>query len=1250
AGPRVVVERAIDPASPIDLVVHERAVSAEEAAATSSAGTTDANVMPPDLVLPEVSASGDHDAVSLHFGDSRVHIAGGPDRRFAYWVDPRWSGPDRTDRVVHIVATPGVRVDEWNLRPAAPFEHRTQPARRLVPLVLRVQDPGRVPPQGTAIDPAGYVDQVELTGATVTTGAAGVTVSDDYLGATLSLRAADPTRGARWAYQVEPTRRELRVLVGPGVVVDVREVNRPMPGDRDDPYSDFGLRVLVYQAHDERTIPAQGTPLPRPVLEALGRPRQPDVHRFPAPSRGELALRAGLGATRTGVDFGVGFVPGLGELTDAAEAATGVNKWGERLSAGERVLTAVAAALPFVAGATMVRASRAARAADAARDAGATLRELAELVGRSHDEVEAIVHGVHRLDPDDQVAVRRVLAAFQGGGPFNPEDLVRVRSARLLSGDAPAGLSASAAPFDGPGRAWHVPADDLGPVLGRSRRHGGEVERASAGADAAARADGRRYQIQHGRGDQTELHEQVAPVRGLADDAALPALLDDLMQASPHGADQAAAEAALIGHARDRGYLVQGSIEPRRLAEVEAALGADRAQVLLVMLSRGQRAVPGTSAHLVDQLARARALPEQHAHVQGSVPLADVLARLAETKDLSAEQRAAQIGVLEAMVKSARASKKQVVLHDASPPLGGRTRGDGTVAAPGTTTVSSDGADGAPLGILEEMLTWKRSRQAGEQQKERFGALTKRYQHAITMHKPAHARYDELVVTGDEFFTRYSMITEHGLAPAEVAARRASASQLGMQELRYSADAGDLATIRADAAAVVRDRPPGVDVSLTMATTKNRTAAESPARNEQASMRRFVDAWHDEPDLQAAFSGLDSAGVEHAARTPATLWEAAAVRALRNAASLQDGLRGLRPEQLHGLAERLARIRGVDPRAARGVLDRLLLTPVDAALAEVDQVASVARATDDALRAQRAAERARLIRAGRDPEAADLLVERKLPWRPFVPGLSPAGAGRPAPTFATVSVEELSHDARSVSEALALLRAETGQAVPAPAQLGLTVHAGEQLRNPGIDAFGLLDQVDHTLALGADRIGHGVILAVDPAVLIAEGLLPAGRAHEFAARQRALVAQVRARGITVEANLSSNAEISNLTQHQHPALRLLDDNLRVSVSTDDETVLAVTVQTELERFARTPGASRAEVAAVVLEGFRSRMGHRRLAGAAHLHQALRSSLLAGLTRLERAHLVDSLATRFHVATSSNVDQTLDRLLTTILGG
>jgi hypothetical protein len=770
AGPRVVVERAIDPASPIDLVVHERAVSAEEAAATSSAGTTDANVMPPDLVLPEVSASGDHDAVSLHFGDSRVHIAGGPDRRFAYWVDPRWSGPDRTDRVVHIVATPGVRVDEWNLRPAAPFEHRTQPARRLVPLVLRVQDPGRVPPQGTAIDPAGYVDQVELTGATVTTGAAGVTVSDDYLGATLSLRAADPTRGARWAYQVEPTRRELRVLVGPGVVVDVREVNRPMPGDRDDPYSDFGLRVLVYQAPRRAHHPGPGHAA---AAAGAGGARAPaPARRAPLPGaepgRAGAARRSGRdphrGRLRRGLRAGPGRADRRGRGRDRRQQ---VGRTAERRRAG---LDRGGGRPAFVAGATMVRASRAARAADAARDAGATLRELAELVGRSHDEVEAIVHGVHRLDPDDQVAVRRVLAAFQGGGPFNPEDLVRVRSARLLSGDAPAGLSASAAPFDGPGRAWHVPADDLGPVLGRSRRHGGEVERASAGADAAARADGRRYQIQHGRGDQTELHEQVAPVRGLADDAALPALLDDLMQASPHCADQAAAEAALIGHARDRGYLVQGSIEPRRLAEVEAALGADRAQVLLVMLSRGQRAVPGTSAHLVDQLARARALPEQHAHVQGSVPLADVLARLAETKDLSAEQRAAQIGVLEAMVKSARASKKQVVLHDASPPLGGRTRGDGTVAAPGTTTVSSDGADGAPLGILEEMLTWKRSRQAGEQQKERFGALTKRYQHAITMHKPAHARYDELVVTGDEFFTRYSMITEHGLAPAEVAA------------------------------------------------------------------------------------------------------------------------------------------------------------------------------------------------------------------------------------------------------------------------------------------------------------------------------------------------------------------------------------------------------------------------------------------------------------------------------------------------
>lgn len=244
----------------------------------------------------------------------------------------------------------------------------------------------------------------------------------------------------------------------------------------------------------------------------------------------------------------------------------------------------------------------------------------------------------------------------------------------------------------------------------------------------------------------------------------------------------------------------------------------------------------------------------------------------------------------------------------------------------------------------------------------------------------------------------------------------------------------------------------------------------------------------------------------------------------------------------------------------------------------------------------------------------------------------------------------MTRDTRVILEALDRWAAETGRPVGGPDVFGLTIHAGEQLANPQVDPFVLLDQVDQAVALGSDRIGHGLILGVSPDVLVEHGLLPAARRDEFAARQVRSVAEVRARGVVVEANLSSNSEISNLVRGEHPGGALAEQGVRVTVNTDDESVLGVTLQTELERFARTPGVDRVDVFAAILEGYQSRLGHRVLHQRARVAVALREAFLVGLPTAEGDRVIAALAKRFGVAEQATPSRTLDVLLATILGG
>ncbi len=121
--------------------------------------------------------------------------------------------------------------------------------------------------------------------------------------------------------------------------------------------------------------------------------------------------------------------------------------------------------------------------------------------------------------------------------------------------------------------------------------------------------------------------------------------------------------------------------------------------------------------------------------------------------------------------------------------------------------------------------------------------------------------------------------------------------------------------------------------------------------------------------------------------------------------------------------------------------------------------------------------------------------------------------------------------------------------------------------------------------------------------------------------------------------MSSNTEISNLTNNEHPAGTFVDEQLRVTVNTDDETVLNTTMKQELAKVAAAPGVQRADVAAMILEGYRSRMGNRELAQRGRIKPELQRALTQGLDASELTALSVSLAERFHIALAATPPHT-----------
>ena len=128
--------------------------------------------------------------------------------------------------------------------------------------------------------------------------------------------------------------------------------------------------------------------------------------------------------------------------------------------------------------------------------------------------------------------------------------------------------------------------------------------------------------------------------------------------------------------------------------------------------------------------------------------------------------------------------------------------------------------------------------------------------------------------------------------------------------------------------------------------------------------------------------------------------------------------------------------------------------------------------------------------------------------------------------------------------------------------LALTAHAGEV---PGPE------RIREALALGVRRIAHGVTTAEDPG----------------------LVALVRERDVTLDLCPTSNVQAGIVADlASHPLAALHRAGVSVTLSTDDRTVSATTLTDEMARTAEAQELTRAELAAIAVNGFRRAFGPR----------------------------------------------------------
>ena len=377
--------------------------------------------------------------------------------RFAYWIEPEWTGAMRTERVVVVVTSPGVRAEQLKLDRSLAMQDY---GRSLVLQLVRVPHPGLVPAQGTAIDPDSLVGEQPLdeitTGLPPLPGAlppavraergfAGNVTIRHRSGATVSIAAnaqeLSSAYGASFAWQVVtglPTGDEIRIAAGPGADVAVGE---PIPAEMSGRgavsstemrevragrgLDSAGLSVRIVSLPHADLVPMQGTPLNLEYLVSQGGwYREADHHQW----LGLNDLPYELSATV--LDTELSMIPGFGFFYLAGEfaygLATGRDFYGRELSGLDLAFLGVGAVMeliPLVGPLIMRVAGTAARAGEAA----VRIAEAAARVGLSEERLEQVMWRLYRVSAtDDAEVVGRVTQALSKGRDIPVKDIDRI--------------------------------------------------------------------------------------------------------------------------------------------------------------------------------------------------------------------------------------------------------------------------------------------------------------------------------------------------------------------------------------------------------------------------------------------------------------------------------------------------------------------------------------------------------------------------------------------------------------------------------------------------------------------------------------------------------------------------------------------------------------------------------------------------------------------------------------------------------
>jgi hypothetical protein len=365
-----------------------------------------------------------------------------PDARFAYYIDPDWTGASNLEKRVFIIASPGVRLleGEPNDLPAVDY------GRKLVPIIVHVPHPDLVPAQGTVIRLENFVSNETLgyapdtfgddspekhsSALTVARGLSGVTIKHPWSGSRVSIRPADPSIGASYAWQVLATPGgpgEIRIVTSAGAFIEFVE---PVParfgtggaGQKRPPLAgefqvgegleEEGVTLRIVEVDDNSTIPVPGTPLNLDYYLSHGHLREPDVHEWA--DLDDSALKA--------MDFVIRLIPVAGQLYSIGEfihaARFGEDLMGHKLPPGGLVLMGAGVIIGLIP-----------EVGPALRGVG-SLARLAGIVGKTVEEVEATVLTVGKLaSAEDQAVLSRGAQILENGGEIADEELPEMESA-----------------------------------------------------------------------------------------------------------------------------------------------------------------------------------------------------------------------------------------------------------------------------------------------------------------------------------------------------------------------------------------------------------------------------------------------------------------------------------------------------------------------------------------------------------------------------------------------------------------------------------------------------------------------------------------------------------------------------------------------------------------------------------------------------------------------------------------------------